>query len=73
MAEISIKAETLFHLGIFNFTNSYLLSLIVVGIFISLTMWLKDKLALIPGKIQSILELLTEEILKLMDSEKGFG
>ena len=71
MAEISIKAETLFHLGVFNFTNSYLLSLIVMGIFVSLTIWLKDKLALIPGKMQSILELLTEQILQLMDTILG--
>lgn len=71
MGEISIKAETLFHIGVFNFTNSYLLSLIVVGIFLSLAFWLKDRLTLIPGKLQSIFELLTDEILKLMDSILG--
>ena len=71
MSEISIKAETLFHLGVFNFTNSYLLSLIVVGIFVSLAFWLRDKLSLIPGKVQSVFELLTDEILKLMDTILG--
>ncbi len=71
MAEISIKAETLFHIGIFNFTNSYLLSLIVVGIFVSLGFYLKDKLALIPGKLQSLLELFMEEAMKMMDTILG--
>ena len=71
MAEISIKAETLFHIGIFNFTNSYLLSLIVVGIFVSLGVYMKDKLALIPGKLQSLLELFMDEALKMMDTILG--
>lgn len=71
MPEISIKAETLFHIGAFNFTNSYLLSLIVVGIFLGLVLWLKSKILMIPGKIQSLLEILTEEILKLMDAVLG--
>jgi F-type H+-transporting ATPase subunit a len=71
MAEISIKAEPLFHIGSFIFTNSYLLSLIVVLIFVSLAFWLRGKLSLIPGKVQSIFELLSEEIFKLMDSILG--
>ena len=71
MAEISIKAETLFHIGIFNFTNSYFLSLIVVGIFVSLALWFKNHLAMIPGKLQIVFELLFDEILKMMDSILG--
>ena len=71
MAEISIKAETLFHLGVFNFTNSYFLSLIVVGIFVSLAMWFKTALAMIPGKIQSLFELFMDEVLKMMDAILG--
>lgn len=71
MAEISIKAETLFHIGIFNFTNSYLLSLIVVGIFVSLGFWFKKYVAIIPGKLQSLLELFMDEVLKMMDAILG--
>jgi len=71
MAEISIKAETLFHIGLFNFTNSYLLSLIVVAIFISLAFWLRSHLAMLPGKLQSVFELLFDEILKMMDTILG--
>ncbi len=71
MQEISIKAETLFHLGGFNFTNSYLLSLILVGFFVLLAFWLKENIKSVPGKIQSIFELLMEEIFKLMDNVLG--
>ena len=71
MAEISIKAETLFRIGIFNFTNSYLLSLIVVGIFVSLGFWFKKNLMMIPGKLQSLLELFMDEVLKMMDAILG--
>ena len=71
MTEISIKAEPLFNIGSFVITNSYLLSLIVVGIFVSLAVWLKNNLRLVPGKIQSVFEILSEEILKLMDSVLG--
>ena len=71
MSEISIKAETLFHIGVFNFTNSYLLSLIVVGIFVSLGFWFKKNLMIIPGKLQSLLELFMEEAMKMMDTILG--
>ncbi|MDO8496688.1 MAG: F0F1 ATP synthase subunit A [bacterium] len=71
MAEISIKAETLFHIGAFNFTNSYLLSLIVVGIFVSLGFWFRKNLMMIPGKLQSLLEVFMEEVLKMMDTILG--
>src|SRR3989338_11399892 len=71
MTEISIKAEPLFHIGSFVITNSYILALIVVGIFVSLAFWLKKYLAMIPGKVQSIFEILMDEILKLMDTILG--
>ena len=71
MTEISIKAEPLFNIGSFVFTNSYLLSLIVVGIFVSLAVWLKNNLLMVPGKIQSIFEIISDEIFKLMDTVLG--
>ena len=71
MTEISIKAEPLFNIGSFVVTNSYLLSLIVVGIFVSLAVWLRNNIRLIPGKIQSIFELIADEILKMMDTVLG--
>lgn len=71
MAEISIKAEPLFHIGSFAFTNSYLLSLIVVAIFLLIAFYLHKKIALIPGKIQSIFEMIMEQALELMDTILG--
>jgi len=71
VSEISIKAETLFYLGVFNFTNSYLLSLIVVGIFVSLAFWFRKNLMMIPGKLQSLFELFMDEALKMMDAVLG--
>ena len=71
MPEISIKAETLFHLGVFNFTNSYLLSLIVVVIFVSLAFWFRKNLMMIPGKLQSLFELFMDEALNMMDAVLG--
>jgi len=71
MVEISIKAEPLFRIGSFVFTNSYFLSLIVVGIFVSLAMWFRDRFEMIPGKLQSVFEVLIEEIFKLMDAVLG--
>ena len=71
MSEISIKAETLFRLGAFNFTNSYLLSLIVVAIFVSLGFWFKKHIMMIPGKLQSLFELFMDEVLKMMDTILG--
>lgn len=71
MSEISIKAETLFHLGVFNFTNSYLLSLVVTVILISLAFWFRKNLALIPGKLQSLFEFFMDEALGMMDTILG--
>lgn len=71
MTEISIKAEPILSLGYFIVTNSYLLSLITFIVLISLAVNLKSKLSLIPGKIQGIFELLTEQLLSLMDGLLG--
>jgi len=71
MPEISIKAEQIFSIGFFTVTNAYLLSLITLGVLVSGALVLKSRLALVPGKIQGFLELLFEEVLKLMDSVLG--
>src|SRR5437867_4445827 len=71
MGEISIKAEPIFHIGSFAVTNSYFLSVIVVLILVSVGWFLRRHLSVIPGKLQSIFELLFEEILKLMDTILG--
>jgi F-type H+-transporting ATPase subunit a len=71
MPEISIKAEPILRLGSFVFTNSYLLSLISAIILLATALTLKGKIALIPGKLQSVFELVTEQFLNLMDGLLG--
>jgi len=71
MSEISIKAEPILHLGYFVVTNSYLLSIVCFVILILIAFSLKNKISLVPGKLQSVFELLTEQILDLMDGLLG--
>ncbi|MEK7607982.1 MAG: F0F1 ATP synthase subunit A [Patescibacteria group bacterium] len=71
MSEISIKAEELLHIGNFPVTNALLMSLLVFIFLASASILLRKKLSLIPGKVQSVLELLLEGILNLMDSVLG--
>ena len=71
MPEISIKAETLFHLGNFPFTNAYLMSLISLIVILLLVVFLRKTINLIPGKLQSVVEVLAEKMLELMDNLLG--
>ncbi|MEI6494789.1 MAG: F0F1 ATP synthase subunit A [bacterium] len=71
MPEISIKAEALFHLGSFVVTNSILLSWVVFVIIVGIAFYLRNRISLIPGKLQSVFEMLMEELLKLMDNLIG--
>lgn len=71
MPEISIKAEKIFELWHIPVTNSMLLSIVVAVVLIVLGLWLSRKIRPVPGKIQSIFELLFEQVLTLMDSVFG--
>jgi F-type H+-transporting ATPase subunit a len=71
MPEISIKAEHLFNIGGFSVTNSVLLSFIVLVLLTFVAISLNRKIKLVPGKTQSLFEILFEEVLSLMDSILG--
>lgn len=71
MSEITIHAEKVFTLGNWPVTNAVLLSFVALLLLIALAFLLKIKLSVIPGKLQSIFELLLEEILKMMDTILG--
>ncbi len=71
MPEISIKAEKLFELWHIPVTNSLLLSLVSVVILLIVALVINRRINLIPGKLQSLFELLIEQILNLMDSVFG--
>ncbi len=69
--EISIKAEPLFELGGLTVTNSVFVGFIVMLILVTTGLFLKRKLALIPGRLQGVLELLIEQLIGLMESLIG--
>ena len=71
MTEISIRAEEIFRLGAWPVTNALLLSTVAVCFLAGMAALLKSRLALVPGKVQSLFELLLEQILNIMDTLLG--
>lgn len=71
MSEINIRAENIFHIGSWPVTNSVLLSFVALAVLVFFALLIRKKIALIPGKLQSVFELLLEEILKMMDTVLG--
>src|SRR3989344_331892 len=69
--EISIKAEHLFDLWHIPVTNSMLLAFISMAVLILLGLAIRYKINIIPGKLQSLFEMLIEQIMQLMDSVFG--
>lgn len=70
-AEISIKAEELVRLAGVPITNALLLAWIALGVLVGLGAALHRQLALVPGRFQSVFEVVLEQILQLMDSVLG--
>lgn len=71
MHEISLRAEELFHLGSFPVTNALLLSFVSVIVLVIIAVIIKTNLKLIPGKFQSVFELLIEQAFGFMDPILG--
>lgn len=69
--ESTIFAEPIFHIGVFNITNSLLNSWIVVFFVALLGMVVYRKIKWIPGKLQSIFEIIIESFLDIFDSATG--
>lgn len=65
--EVTLFAEPIFHTENFTITNALLTAWVVVGIIILLSVVLRKKLAEVPGKFQTIFEVLVEESLGLFD------
>jgi F-type H+-transporting ATPase subunit a len=71
MSEISIQAEKIFSIGNFPVTNSLILSvivLVVLGLFVTI---LSRHYRLVPGFVQSGVEMILEVIMDFMDSILG--
>ena len=71
MEEISLKAQKLFNIGSFGMTNSLFLSILVSLLLIIFAVIFRNKIKLVPGKIQVIVEMGIESLLGLMESVLG--
>jgi len=71
MEAISLKAEEIFSLWGFPVTNSLFLTLIVSVILISFSLFMSKKISIVPGKLQSGVEMAVEWFLDLMHTTLG--
>ena len=68
---ISLKPEHIFKIGNFDVTNSLLLSLLVVLLFLFFGLFFRKKIKIIPDKLQGFFEILIDNILNLMENVLG--
>lgn len=71
MEEISLKAQELFNIGSYHITNSFFLTLAVSLILITFSLVFRNKIKLIPGKLQGAVEMGAEGLMGLMESTLG--
>ena len=64
---VTLFAEPIYHYKSFSITNALITSWVVVGIIIILSLVLRSKLRVIPGKIQNLFEIIIEGALSLCD------
>src|SRR5438105_4777019 len=65
--KITLFAEPIFHLGSFTVTNALLTSWVVVIVIIILSFILRSKTKEVPGKLQSVFEMMVEGALGMCD------
>ncbi len=69
--EVSIKAETLFHIGPIPITNSMLTMFIVMALILLVFSTIARRLQVVPTRGQSVLELIVEFLLGLVEGTAG--
>ncbi|MBI5139060.1 F0F1 ATP synthase subunit A [Candidatus Nomurabacteria bacterium] len=69
--EATLFAEPVLHLGSFTITNALLTSYAVVGIIVILALLVRSRLSEVPGKLQSLFEVVVEGALDLCDQVTG--
>jgi F-type H+-transporting ATPase subunit a len=69
--EITLYAEEVGHIGSFPITNALLTSWVVVGIIIVLSLVIRATVKKVPGKLQSVFELLLDAAYDLCDQVTG--
>lgn len=68
---ISLKAEPLFHIGGFSVTNSFFVAVSVALLLALAAVAFHKRLKLVPGKIQSVIEIAFEGTIDLMEQVLG--
>ena len=68
---VSFSAEPIFRIGFFSVTNSFLDTLLVDTLLVGLIIAINKKLALIPGFIQNLVEMIIETFYELTQSVAG--
>lgn len=71
MEAISLKAQQIFSIGSFDVTNGLFLTFIVSLILITFAIIFRNKIKMVPGKLQGAAEMGVEALLGLMDSTLG--
>lgn len=66
--EISLSAESLFHIGSFPVTNTLVMTLLLSALIIITSIVLRSKLQMVPKGFQNIFEYVVEAFLDLVDS-----
>ena len=69
--EISLKAQQIFSIGSFHITNGLILAFVVFLLLAIFSIIFRSKMKLVPGKVQSAVEMLIEMFLGLMESVLG--
>lgn len=66
--EISLTPETIFHIGSFPFTNSFLMTFATSAIIIGISFFIQKNMKIVPRGFQNIFEAVIEYFLGLVDS-----
>lgn len=71
MLNISLSAENVFRIGSFSVTNALLMAFLVFVLIAVIAVIIRKKLAVVPGMLQNVFEVIMEGALGLMDSVLG--
>lgn len=67
----AVQPETVFEIGSFQMTNAMIMGVLVTVIFLIFSLIVKKKLKLVPGKLQTIAEVIVESFTNLLSQITG--
>jgi F-type H+-transporting ATPase subunit a len=68
---ISLKAQQIFSIGSFPVTNGLFMALVVSAVIIIFSLYFRTQIKMVPGKLQSLVEMGVEALLNFMESTLG--